>query len=164
MAHSKEHMLTTIAEMVTTMKAALEFAKVKGTHLILHERVSEMPADMIREGFNWLVFIFENQYLEYTKVRALLTDDQWARYLLWEDFEDFREVVLLRKATFEFRRAIVSRCRPVLFKKVKVNGKLREIDRKKKKDKKEAESEKATVKKGNARSSRLSRSNEPSTK
>lgn len=145
MGHSKEHMLTTIAEMRTTMKDALEFSKVKDTHLVLHDRALELPAELIREGFNWLKHIFEHQYKEYIKVRLLLSDDQWARYLLWEDFEDFREVVLLRKATFEFRRRIVSRFRPNLFKKVHVSGQIKAIDKKKKANRKKSSSSKRTA-------------------
>ncbi len=147
MGHSKQHMIDVMNIAIEEMGDALEFAKVKKTHLVLHERTIELPITMIREGFAWLRHIHKVQFAEYQKVWALLDSGQWARYLLWEDFEDFREVVMLRKATFAFRKTIVSRYRPSLFKKGKTNGEIKAIDRKKKADAKAA-AKKAIIKEG----------------
>ena len=148
MGHSKQHMIDVINVTITAMADLLKFAKVKETHLVLHERTLELPITIIREGFGWLKCVNENQFVTYQKTRALLTKEQWDRYLLWEDFEDFREVIMLRKATFEFRRCIVSRHRPSLFKKGKTNGEIKAIDRKKKA---EAKAAKAAAKKANVK-------------
>ncbi len=153
MGHSKQHMVDVMNIAIEEMAAALKFAKVKETHLVLHERTLELPVTIIREGFGWLTCVHKTQFATYQKVRALLTTEQWDRYLLWEDFEDFREVIMLRKATFEFRRCIVSRHRPNLFKKGKTNGEIKAIDRKKKAEAKAAKAAakakaKANVKEG----------------
>lgn len=102
------------------MRPALNFAKIKDGHLSIPDDAKQLPVSMIREAFHWVLSLFECEYYGYKKMRDLCTEEIWERYLKWEGCEDFREVILLRKATHTFRQQVISRKRPNFFKKGKV--------------------------------------------
>jgi len=122
MGHSKEHMVDVISLTLTEMRPALAYAGVREERLMFHENSQEFPADVLREGFYWLKEINEQQYQDYVKVRNLLTEEMWGRYLLWEDFHDHREVLMLNAAAASLKKAAHSKSRPNIFKKGYINA------------------------------------------
>ena len=108
------------------MSAALAFCKVKENHLQVPEKALDLKAEFIRPAFYWVEEVYSAEYTGYRRIRDLCTEEIWNRYFLWApDFDDHREMVLLRKAAFELRKRVVSRTRPDLFKKGKVNGQVK---------------------------------------
>ena len=125
MGYSKEYMLNSMALHIEEMTDALKYAKIKEGHLAISEKALQLPVTMIREACHWIENLFQCEFHGYKKVRKLCTEEIWERYLSWEDFADHREVVLLRKAIFLLRKAVVSRQRPDFFKKGKVDAALK---------------------------------------
>lgn len=134
MGHSKEHMLNIIGNHVKEMQPALDYSSVRENHLTLHEKSIELPIEIIREGFKWIQKIYDTEYAEYKEVRDLLSEEMWGRYLLWEDFSDHREVVMLNAAAKKLRKVVHAAARPNLFKK----GKIDEHFKQKRKEAREA--------------------------
>jgi len=121
MAHSKKFMLEEIQRMATSMELALKHINSPEGALVLPEEASTIPVDVVREGYKWLVTIFDVRYHRWATVRALLAEDQWERYYLWGGFDNHREMVMLKEASLHLRQEIVSRTRPDLFKRGKIN-------------------------------------------
>ena len=131
MSKSKVTLLDEILEMNMKMSDLFEECKIKPDHLSLPEEASDLPIDMIREGRNWLEDIFNEEYKAVRKVKDLLSDEQWARYKLWGSFEETQEMILLREKRIPFRKILVGRNRPDLFKKGKVNEGIKQSHTKK---------------------------------
>ena len=121
MAHSKLFMLDEIKRMVAEMQSAFKHIKTPEEHLVLPEETINLSADLIREGYKWLVIVFDNKHSRWLKVRSLLDESQWDRYFLWGGFENHREMVMLKEASLHLRREVVARTRPDLFKRSKLN-------------------------------------------
>ena len=125
-------MLTEIKSMVADIKLHFDEAKIKENHIDLpYEECESLPADMIREGYKWIQEIHKNEYAAVRMVKRLLPKELWDRYKAWDGFNDHQEVVLLREKMIPFRKKLVSRDRPKLFKKGEVNGQLKKISREK---------------------------------
>lgn len=104
---------------------------MKKDHLRIPENALELRADFIRPAFYWLEEVYSAEYTGYKRIRDLCTEEIWKRYFLWApDFDEHREMKLLKKAGFELRKRIVARLRPNFFKKGKMNDKLKEIEEK----------------------------------
>lgn len=71
------------------------------------------------EIYNWLNAIMQNEYLEVAKIWRLLHPDTWAFYDLMGDFNEHREVILLKEARKQLRAAL--RPQPKGFRKIKPN-------------------------------------------
>lgn len=108
------------------MSVALIFSKVKEAHLIVPENAEELRADFIRPAFYWIQEVYIGEYTDYKRIRDLCTEEIWTRYFLWTpDFDDHREMIMLRHAASALRKRIVSRTRPDFFKKGKIYGALK---------------------------------------
>jgi len=130
MSKSKDEMLKIIHAIEADIKPIFAEAKIKDNHLELPENANELPATMIRAGLKWLEEIHTKEYAAVKTVKRLLPDEIWKRYEQWEGFSDHQEVVLLKEKMVLFRKVVVSRNRPDLFKKGIVN----EFFKKKSKD------------------------------
>ena len=93
--------------------------------LYLDERMEELKYPMIMEGLKWLRSILKNEYHEIQKVLGLLPDKIWKQYTIMGDCDDLREMIMLKDARVAFRKAIVNRKRPILFKKGEVKNALK---------------------------------------
>lgn len=131
MSLSRKHMIDEIVMMADDMFPEFEEIKVRGSHLNLPDEAIEFPAAMVKEGYDWLLKIWENQFAAVRKVRNLLTADQWARYKLWGSFDETQEMVMLKEKQVPFRKAIVGRDRPDLFKKGIQHGEVKKLNTKK---------------------------------
>jgi hypothetical protein len=131
MRKSREEMVQLISMMESEMIPILKEAKIKDNHLSLIEETAKLPREMITEGYKWLEAIYENEFAAVKTVKRLLPDILWERYRAWEGFDEHQEVKLLREKMIPFRAVIVSRNRPNLFKKGKVNAALKKLHSKK---------------------------------
>ena len=94
-----------------------------------------LKAPFIREGYNWLLKINNNEGLKLIKIRSLCTQDQWKKYKMFGDCsEQFREVKMLREAQDNLYTAIRSQKRPKFFKKTRREAMIKRIEGKKKND------------------------------
>lgn len=121
MAHSKVSMLEEMKKRGGEIMAMLllEDAHIKPDHLAIPEHCDELRADFIRPAFYWLGSIYENEYRDVVKFRKQQPDHIWARYKKWGEFEEYREVRLLKEKINVLRAKIVSRDRPDFYKKSK---------------------------------------------
>lgn len=132
MARSKLDLIEAIKAIESEMKWMLDKICVKPEHLTLHEEVESLPMDMLREGYKWLQGIYETKYVAWSKIRKSIPEDQWKRYELWGDGDDFQESILLKNVGVRLRELLVGRDRPDLFKKTKVKLALSAKKKKKK--------------------------------
>ena len=94
------------------------------------EDLEKLPVTIIRDAYNWLEKILGAEWREYSCIRRLLPEMAWEMYEAMGDFEDHREVKLLRLAQKNLRSIFISRERPTLFKKGKVVDELKKQIRK----------------------------------
>ena len=128
MSRSRVSRINEINEMIEKMSVEFEEAKIKVDSLSLPEEAILFPIGMVSDGYKWLKAIYNNEFAAVQTVRSLLTDTQWARYKLWESFNRTQEMKLLREKQVPFRKAVISRDRPVLFKKGTQNGQIKNIN------------------------------------
>lgn len=117
MAYSKKYMLDEIARRLEDMLPAFRRSGIR--LLSIPEKADELPADKIREAYYWVEDVHASEFLGYQRIRRLLTEDQWSRYELWDDFAEHREVVLLREQAAKLKKR-AGRKKPDFFKKSKV--------------------------------------------
>ena len=122
----KQEMIDRMYEIEGAMRPALTRSRVNPTVGVVPKVATSAPAPVVREAYRWLVRIFDTEYKAYAQIRMLLPEEIWDRYDCWGDFDDHREVILLKKAGVALRAAIVSQKRPDFFKK----GKLDDIIKK----------------------------------
>ena len=133
MAYSKVERLEKMRIMIVEMGPMLTEATIKDGYLQVPENAEICRSQMVVEAHKWLESIHEGVYRDVMAVRKLLPEELWARYKAWgEDFEEHREVKMLKEKLVIFRKAIVNRSRPDFFKRGKYNA---EIKRRTKKSK-----------------------------
>jgi hypothetical protein len=106
---------------MTTLIA--EDVSIKAEQLLVPEDATDLRADFIRPAHHWLVEVYDTEYAEVRRIKAMQPDAMWARYKNWGGFEEYREVLLLKDALSALRSKIVSRKRPDFYKKSKRNAK-----------------------------------------
>lgn len=72
------------------------------------KKLDKTTGRQIRLLITWLIKL-KNQLKEYQRIRSLLPESTWAMYELHGDCDDFREVVLLRKAKLQIRELCAGR-------------------------------------------------------
>jgi len=115
MSHSREWMIEQMAKHLVEMQQSMLLSGVKIDYLKIPVDSAEREVDDITTAYTWLSDVYNVQYKGWHRIRRLLSEEQWARYAMWEDFSDHRECVLLRKAGTALRSAIVTMKRPKLF-------------------------------------------------
>lgn len=127
---TKEKLLVEINKMVDEMQVCLTHIKATDGYLRIPADVLEhLPEEMLAEGHRWLKAIYEGRFLKWCRVWRLRTPEMWRRYFTWGGFENHREMVMLREVSHEVRQAVVSRARPDVFKKGKINVILKKAAR-----------------------------------
>lgn len=119
MAHSKVSMLSDMSTQGIEIMDTLvrEGVSIKPEHLNVPDGSEDLRADFIRPAYHWVADLYESEYTEITRIKAMQPDEIWSRYKLWGGFEDHREVVLLKEALNALRTKLVSRKRPDFYKK-----------------------------------------------
>ena len=125
MSLSRAKTIEKIEQMLTGMYKLLDIGKIK--KVFLHEQAAELPADVVREGYQWLIAIHQEAYHKVWKTWKLCPEDVWDRYFKFGGFEDHDEVKMLRAALLHLKKAM--HVRPVLF----LKGKSSKILKRKKK-------------------------------
>jgi hypothetical protein len=92
----------------------------------------ECRKPMLQAAYKWFRDIREGIYKTVHEIRKLLPDHIWKRYEEWGGFDDHQEVVLLKQRQVAFRKALVSKNRPDLFKKGKRNSEIKEVSQRRK--------------------------------
>ena len=115
------------------MGPMLHEANIKEGYLQVPEYAEICRSEFIIAAHKWLEDIHEGVYKVVMDVRKLLPETLWNRYKAWgEDFDEHREVKMLKEALVIFRKAIVSRKRPDFFKRGKYNAELKRRTKKSK--------------------------------
>lgn len=120
----REAMVVEIAVEMGTMKTVFEKLGIepdKFDFCLLPDVSKQLPAEMISEARLWCRGVFSDEFSKYMAVKKLLTDELWARYEKWGEFEEHREVVLLKAAAKILKTKLTSPHRPAFFKKGKFN-------------------------------------------
>ena len=104
------------------MKAILEEAKIKITHIQIPDETGSIPEAILEEGHSWLEAIYQHQFARCQETKRLLPEDQWNHYRQM-DMEDTIEMTELRQRLRDLRGAIINKDRPVLFRRKTFNGK-----------------------------------------
>lgn len=89
------------------------------------EDLAEVHMDHVREGYKWLLTVYETEYKSVMEIRKLLPEETWDRYERWGGFDEHREVVLLKERLAVLKKAMTMSKRPNIFKKTKVEKWLR---------------------------------------
>lgn len=121
MSLSRVKTIKKIEEMLDGMYKLLEIGKIK--KVFLHELAVELPADVVRSGYQWLIAVHQEAFQKVWKIWKLCEPKVWNRYFVFGGFEDHREMKLLRASLQYLKR--VMRVRPVLFLKGKSSKLLR---------------------------------------
>jgi hypothetical protein len=110
---TKGDLIVMINEMLNLYKGPLVASGVDITKYL--QEFDRRTVPQIKEGYQWLLERAE-VIGSYRKIRNLLSEEIWTRYEHM-DTEDFREVVLLKVAITEIKKAFTGR--PALFRKAK---------------------------------------------
>jgi len=102
-----------MAELLQTMEPMI----LKAGCSMKRVELKDAKYEEVESGYRWLVNVFETEYEEVRKVRALISEELWASYDLL-DPEDFQESRLLVEALTHLRKRI-NRDRPDYFKRKK---------------------------------------------
>lgn len=117
-----------LIEAMNMITAELELPlKVIGLDFKVPESCELLPMDWVRDGYKWLQSIYDNQVLKWKRIRKSVSEEQWARYENWGDMDDFQEAISMKERNVDLRRALVSRLRPTMFMKTKVDKELKRI-------------------------------------
>jgi hypothetical protein len=117
---SVKEMIFEINDFNGQMEPLLIEAGVTDEYLVLSDGVEYIDSKYLTDGYEWISIIYNTVWRNAHNIKRLLSDEMWARYEAWEDFEDAREVVLLREALTNLKKQVVNTSRPVLFKKSRI--------------------------------------------
>lgn len=117
-------MLDDIRGLLRIMGQQMLAAGVKEEYLSVPDDAEILPVNFIKPAYKWLHDICDREYQEVMYVWNKLPEKVWETYFAIGDFDEHREVVMLRKARANLRETVVSLARPDFFKKTKVKKEL----------------------------------------
>jgi len=118
---SKNEYIESLYHMKIMMEPLFIYGNIREGALSLPEDVDSLPMDVIREGQKWLASVFYCEFKEAKRIWNMQAPEYWHRYRIWGDeFNDHREVILLKKAMKIVKKRVCSHDRPVLFKKTEL--------------------------------------------
>lgn len=117
---STKEMILEINDFNIQMEPLLIEAGVADEYLLLPNGVEHIDSKYLTDGYEWISQIYNSVWRNAHNIKRLLSDEMWERYKQWEDFEDAREVVLLKEALTNLKKQVVNTSRPVLFKKSRI--------------------------------------------
>ena len=127
---TKLQMIGTIQSLIQEMTPLLTLMKVDLSKLeFINTDVERLLAHDIHQGYDYILDYYDNYYKPLVRIRKSQSEEQWAKYESWGDFEDFREVIILQKRTLECQKRINRVKRPMMFKKTRVASYIRKLDR-----------------------------------
>lgn len=130
-----DEMISEINNFNTQMEPLMIEAGIADDYLTLPSNVHEIDLKYITDGYDWISQINNTVWRNAHNIKRLLSDEMWERYATWEDFEDAREVVLLKEALVNLKKQVTNSRRPTLFKKARLKAIIkRAIARRKKND------------------------------
>jgi hypothetical protein len=115
-----KEMIAEISEFNAEMEQLMLEAGIPDEYLCLPDKIHVIDGKYIIEGYEWISEIYNNVYRDAKTIKNLLSEEMWERYSTWEDFDDHREVILLKDALMNLRKQVVNIKRPVLFKKSRI--------------------------------------------
>ena len=121
MALSRVKTLERINKMLAETAKLFDIGKIRS--VFIHEDSAILPADIVREGYQWLLAIHQGPFQKVIDIWKLCPEEVWDRYFLFGDFEDHREMKLLRGALIHLKKSMYRR--PVLFTKSKATKLIR---------------------------------------
>lgn len=119
---SRASMVSSIFAFGMKMKNILAEAKIKFEYVLLPDDISNIPTVYLEEGLKWIKAIHDNEYQACLKTKALIPEDQWELYKFM-DMEGSREMIDLKKSFRDLRKRIISKERPIVFRKKRFNAK-----------------------------------------
>ena len=121
MALSRVRTVNRILTMLNNMGKLFDIGKIRP--VFVHEDSPILPANTVREGYQWLLAVYQGPFQKVLDIWNLCPEKVWDRYFLFGGFEEHREMILLRKALIHLKKSMYRR--PVLFTKSKVTKLVR---------------------------------------
>lgn len=121
MSLSRVKTVEKIDKMLTDMYKLMDIGKIK--KIFIHPQAAELPADVVRAGYQWLIAVYQEAFHKVWKIWKLCEPEVWDRYFKFGGFEDHAEVKLLRASLLHLKKAM--HVRPVLFLKGKSSKMLK---------------------------------------
>ena len=115
----KEETIQALRLMATEMQPFVVEANVPEGQLVFSEDAEQLKVSYFNKGFTWLRRVYCSEFDELKKAKALQPQEIWDRYKLM-GWTDHAETKILKKALFQFRKAIIAKNRPTIFKKGEV--------------------------------------------
>lgn len=122
MSLSRISTIEKIQDMLTKLEPFYEIGKIRP--IFLHEKAADLPADMVREGYQWLVAVYQSAFNKVIDNWNLCKPEIWKRYFLFGGFEEHAEMRLLMDSLHNLKKMVSKR--PMLFQKSKINKMLKE--------------------------------------
>jgi hypothetical protein len=117
MDQSKDTMTLAIVNKLQDMEPVLLRVGISPDHFMIHSW--DHSDIVIEEAYVYIEELHNGAYRKYLKVRKLLSEEQWNWYTLTGDFEQHREMVLLKEVSKDLRKHITQHAKPKLFKKAR---------------------------------------------
>ena len=114
------------------MRPTLERVKL-GHKFIIYGQCNKLPGYVLEDALTWLTALHTGVYKECKRIRGMQSEEMWARYALWGDETEYREVVLYNAALDNFKKNC--RGRPLIFRHAQCDGAATENNNKKPKNK-----------------------------
>jgi hypothetical protein len=111
--------------MIKEMQPLLREAGIKDDYLVIMDDSEILYAAFIKEGYDWLEHIYSILWKAAYNIKKLLPNELWERYKTWEDFDNHREVKLLKQALVHLSKAVRSHKKPDFFKKGRVRVEIK---------------------------------------
>jgi len=121
MALSRVKTIERINDMLADMAKLFDIGKIKP--VFVHVDSAILPAELVREGYQWLVAVHQGPFQQVLNIWKLCPEQVWDRYFLFGGFEEHREMMLLHKALVHLKKSMYRR--PVLFTKSKATKLIR---------------------------------------
>lgn len=116
--------------MLLEMSLLIQKSGVPKDYLTVPKESEKLRAAFVDDGLKWLESIYDMEFRNAYRIRALLPEELWDRYEKWGDFGEHREVKLLNESLAILKKAIRRKSRPDFFKKGKINEQIKKLHKK----------------------------------
>ena len=113
-----------IMQILGRLQPVLERHEIK---IGLNNYADFVPPFMREEALEWLTNLESGPCAEWNKVWKMQSEEHWKRYLLWEDFADYREAKMLKAAESALRK--YCKTVPAFFNKRKCIAAINEMNK-----------------------------------
>jgi hypothetical protein len=130
--------LQKIVQLLEDMRPTMARAKIDDKFLIF-ANCDKLPGYCLEDALNWLMELHAGAFKECQKIRRMQSEEMWAKYELWDDFEDCNEVKLYNAKLDAFKNHC--RNRPLIFRHSACEQAIAENERAKPRKKKAKKNE-----------------------